>query len=774
MKGPVLAISLVLGAGVATFVMSLSTLDSLQRALDEYYERYRFADVFVHLKRAPEALRDRLAELTGVASIETRIAEFVTLDVPGMVEPGIGRLVSIPDHPRPGLNELYLRSGRYVEVGSGNEVVIGEAFATAHRLQPGDTISAIIGGRKQTLRIVGIALSPEFIYQFAPGELLPDDRRFAVLFMANTELAAAFGMRGAFNEAVVSLTPDAMEPEVLAQIDRLTAPYGGWGAYGRSDQASHRFVTNEMNELRSMTFVVPVVFLLVAAMLLNVVITRLIQTQRDQVAALKAFGYRPFEIGGHYLQFVLILVSFGVALGTVAGSWLGRGITEFYTQFFRFPIFEYHLDWRIVLVALAISTAAGVIGTWRSVAAAMRLPPAQAMRPEPPATFGPTLLERLGLQQWFSPLTRMYLRHLERRPIQSLITCLGIALATAILVLGNFTIDAVEHVIDTQFFLAQRQDVTLTLTEPGSGRAIEEVLALPGVRHAEGVRDLPVRLWSGHRQRRVMIQGIAAEGQLTRLLDTRQRLVRLPPEGLVLSAKLAELLHVQVGDSLRVEVMEGKRPVSEVLVAGLIDDFSGLSAYMDRRAVNRMMDEGELVSGLSLAVDQASLEPLFAVLKDSPRVAFTGVKSATVRSFRQTIAQNLMRMRTYTVLFATVIAVGVVYNSARITLAERTREFATLRVVGFTRGEVTAMLLSELGVLTLLGIPLGLIIGRGLAALVIRLAFNTEIFRIPLFIDWSTFGFAALVTLVGTCLSAIAMSRQIAHLDLVSVLKSRE
>jgi putative ABC transport system permease protein len=774
MKGQVLAICLVLAAGVATFVMSVSTLDSLRRTLDAYYERYRFADVFVHLKRAPNTLADRIADIPGVAQVQTRVVMDVTLDVAGLPEPAIGRLVSIPDRPRLGLNALYLRSGRYIEPGRGNEALVSEAFALAHGLEPGDRVLAVINGRKQPLRLVGVALSPEHIYQFAPGELLPDARRFGVLWMGYTELAAAFNIEGSFNDVALTLTRDAAEPEVLRRLDRVTGPYGGLGAYGRADQPSHQFVTNEMKELRGMALVIPVIFLAVAAFLLNVVVARLIQTQREQIAALKAFGYTRREVGWHYVKLVLVIVVLGVALGTLVGAWMGRGVTEMYTRFFRFPVFTYRLAGVIVLLAFAISAAAALAGTLAAVARAIALPPAEAMRPEPPATYHPLLLERIGLQRLFSPPARMMLRQLERRPLKALLTCLGIALAVSVLILGNFGLDAIEHVIDTQFYLAQRQDMTLTLVEPGPARLVRELAELPGVRHSEGFRTLPARLRSGHHARRVAIQGLDPQGQLNRLLDMERRAVPLPPGGLVLSAKLADILDVRVGDSVIVEVLEEKRPVSAVPVVGLLNDFSGLSAYMDIQAANDLMGEDPVVSGAFLAVDASRIDVLYTTLKNTPRAAAVSIKAATLRSFRQTIAENLLRMRTFTVLFAAVIAVGVVYNSARIALSETSRELATLRVIGFTRGEVAVILLGELALLTLAAIPLGLGLGYALAALVIRVAYDTELFRIPLAVSWFSYGFAAAVTLLAALFSGLIARRLLAQLDLVAVLKSKE
>lgn len=774
LRGPMLAVCLVMACGVATFVMSLSVLDSLRRTQAAYYERCRFADVFAHLKRAPAALAEALAEIPGVARVQTRVVEHVTLDVPGMAEPAVGRLISIPERPTPGLNELHLRRGRHIEPGRAGEVLVSEGFAAAHRLEPGDSVTAVINGRRQRLRIVGVALSPEYIYAIRTGDLLPDDRRFGVFWMGAADLEAAFDMKGAFNDLSASLSPHASETEALRRIDLLTAPYGGLGAYGRADQPSHKFVSNELKELRGMAMVVPVIFLAVAAFLLNIVLGRLIDSQREQIAALKAFGYTRWEVGSHYLQMALGAAGVGAAIGTAAGAWLGQGVTELYTRFFRFPVFSYRLENDTLLLALGVSAAAAALGTLGAVRRAMALPPAEAMRPEPPASYRPTLAERLGLARWLPPGGRMIVRNLGRRPWKALLTCFGIALAVAVMILGTFMKDALDHVLDLQFRLAQRQDLSLAFLEPASPSALHDIAHLPGVRRCEPFRSLSVRLRAGHRSRRLGLLGLRREGELFRLLDIEGHETTLPAEGVVLSAKLGEVLGVAVGDAVEVEVLEGRRPARQALVAGLIADFEGAAAYMDLRAVNRLMEEGDVLSGAFVAADADQTDALHRTLKNSARVASVTVKGAALRSFQRTIAENLLRMRTFNILFASAIAFGVVYNSARIALAERSRELATLRVIGFTRGEIAYLLLGELGLLTLAALPLGMAMGYGLAALVIQLAYDTELFRMPLRVDSATYAFAAAVALIAALLSGLSARRGLDRLDLVAVLKSKE
>lgn len=773
MKGQAVAIALVMACGVATFVMSLSTLDSLRRTMDTYYDRYRFAQVFLHLKRAPARLAAEFAEIPGVAQVQTRIVVDVSLDVPGLVEPAVGRLISIREHATPGLNDLYLRSGRRIEPGRTGEVLASEAFAAGNHLKPGDVVRAIINGRRQSLAMVGVALSPEYIYQIREGEILPDNQRFGVFWMGEEGLAAAFDMKGAFNDVALTLMPGASEPEVIRRLDRLTAPYGGLGAYARADQVSHRFVTNEMRELRGMSLVAPVIFLSVAAFLLNVVMSRLIGTQREQIAALKAFGYTRLEVGVHYLKLVLIVSVVGGGLGTLVGSILGQNLTLLYTRFFHFPVFEYHLPGRIVVLALAISFGAAVLGTLSAIRRAVILPPAEAMRPEPPAGYHPTLIERIVPRWLFSSGARMILRQLGRRPVKSALSCLGIALAVAVLVLGSFMADALDYLIDYEFHGVQRHDLTVTLVEATSAEALGDLKQLEGVVAIEPFRALPARLRLGHRARRLAILGLLPQGDLHRLLDQNWKHLPLPQDGLVLSAKLAEILHVHTGDTVTAEVLEGSRPSRPLRVAGLVSDLEGLSAYMDLRALNRLMREGPTVSGAYLKVDERRLDRLYTELKNMPKVAGVTVKEAALETFRDTVAENMMRMRAFNVAFACIIAFGVVYNTARISLSERSRELATLRVMGFTRGEISLILLGELALLTVTALPLGFVMGHAFAGLA-TMSLDTEMFRVPLVVRPATFAMAATVTLVSALVSGLVVRRRLDTLDLVAVLKTRE
>jgi putative ABC transport system permease protein len=770
-KGQAIAIAMVLAVGVAMLVMSLTTLHSLTVTMERYYTEHRFAHVWAYMVRAPKTLLPRITEIPGVSQVQARVMADVNLDLPDMIEPAIGRMISIPDRRRPMLNDLHLRQGRWIEPGRRGEVLVSESFARAHHLMPGDTVRAILNGRLRTLTIVGIALSPEYIYQIREGDLLPDDKRFGVFWMGETELAAAFDLEGSFNNLALTTLPGANRQEVIARLDRLTERYGGLGAFDRDDQTSHRLISGELEQLRAMAVITPVIFFAVALFLLNMVLSRIVGTQREQIAALKAFGYSRWEIGLHYLQFVLIIALFGSAIGVAAGAWFGSALTRFYANFFRFPTYDFILDWRIIVPTLLAGMAVAAIGAMAAVRRAVILPAAEAMRPEPPPEFRPTFIERLGVQAFLSQAARMVLRSLERQPFRASITTLGISFAAAVMILGSFNADVVDYLIDYEFHRVQRQDVTVTFVEPRSGRAERELAAMPGVLHAEGFRALPVRFRAGHRHERGAITGLDPNGALMQLMDDAEQDVALPRDGLLLTDKLADLLQVKAGDVVKVEVLERDRPVHDVLVAGVVRQFTGQGAWMDLAAVQRMMREQDQLSGAYLAVDPAHTEALYSQLKQTPGVAGVSVKLAAVDSFMELYAEIILTMRTFNILFGSIIAIGVVYNAARITFAERKHELATLRVIGFSRREVSAILFGELAILTLIAIPIGLIIGYWFAVAAVA-ALDTEDLRMPMVIEPSTYAMAATTVLVATFASALFVRRGIDKLDLVAVLKT--
>jgi putative ABC transport system permease protein len=748
-------------------------MDSLNATRDRFYGEYRFADVFASVKRAPESVKKQISGIPGVERVETRVVADVKLAIPGFDEPVTGRLVSVPETGEPVLNRLYLTKGRMVDPWRDDEVIVSQSFGEAHGFEPGDTFGAVINGRWKTLRITGFALSPEFVLQIRPGSISADFKRYGILWMSRRALGEAYDMDGAFNDLALTLSPLAQAEDVITRLDQILDRYGGLGAISRTDQMSHRFLTEEFRQLQRSAELYPTIFIAVAAFLLNVVITRIVGTERDQVAVLKAFGYANRDVGLHYAKLVLLIVLIGVAAGVATGVWLGRGLSNIYLEFYRFPELDYVLRPVVALGAAFITTGAGLLGTARAVWKAVSIPPAEAMRPEAPTRYGRTLIEKIGLGPVLSQPTRIIARNVERKPVKAAITVIGISLSCSIMIAGGFFGDAVDFMVNVQFEQSQKEDLTATFIEPTSRKAVHELEGLPGVEYAEVFRSVPVRFRHGYRTYRTSLEGIEPGLRLHLLLDSELRLVAVPPSGILMTDYLADLLHVRPGDIVTVEVLEGERPVRTVPVVAVLNQYIGVMSYMDLAALNRLLREGSSVSGAYLSTDPRHQAGIYRTLLEMPRVAGTTVRKDEIKNFYDTQAEAMLFFTLVATILAGVIAFGVVYNSARISLAERSRELASLRVLGYTRGEISYILLGELGLLTLAAIPPGFLIGNGLCAYVAR-AVESDLFRIPVVIEPSTYSLAAAVVISSAAFSGLIVRRRLDHLDLVGVLKTRE
>lgn len=769
-----LTIALVVASGVAGFVTSFSAVDSLDWSRETYYTQARFADVFATLKRAPLALERRLQDIAGAAHVQTGVAQIAPVSLPDVADPIIGQLVGLDVRNAQSLNVVQLRSGRMVQMQrtTGDiEVLVSEGFAIAHQLKLGDKMGALVNGRRKQLQMVGIALSPEYIFAGLGGS--PDQRGFGVFWMERQTLAAAYNMEGAFNQVAVRLAPGSSEGAVIDELDRVLAPYGGISAHGRDEQMSHMIVSSEIKEQRVMGTVLPSIFLGVAAFLLNVVLGRQIATQREQVAALKALGYDNATIGLHYLKLVLLIVGVGVLIGLAVGAWLGHWFIGIYAEAFRFPQLHFRVRAPLVLTAVVVALVAGVLATVNAIGATVRLAPAQAMRPPAPGVFRPMLLERWGLQHWLSPAVRMVVRGMERQALRTVLTVVGIAVAMAIVVTGAFWRDTIGALLDNQFHQVLRGDVTMAFMEAGPAGISQDVARLPFVTAVELSRNVPVQLKNANHEWRGVMQGKPQWPQLHRIVGLDHQAREVPMDGLLLTDRLAQRLQLQVGDSVRVEVLEGRRLTLNLPVVGVVSEMTGMSAYIERRTLNALLHEGNLVNQTIVSVERGHEAALLNSLKELPVVTVAFSKAAMLRNIEEVTARNVLVFSSILTVFAVIIAVGVVYNNARIALAERAWELASLRVLGFTRGEVSGFLLGELAIEIVLALPLGMLLGYGLARAIVELIKN-DAFYFPVAIHSATYAYAALCVLAAGTISALIVRRKVDALDLVGVLKTRE
>lgn len=769
----VAAVGAVLGCGIGLFVMATGTYGSLERSRDEYYASARMADVAVSVVRAPNRVAGTLEALPGVDAVEARVTGVGLVDLPGVSEPVSARFLSLPLGRPLRVNDLLLREGRLPSPARDAEIVVNEAFADANGLGPGDRLAAVIYGRRRVLEIVGVASSPEFVFAVAPGEVLPEPRRFGVFWMGTEGLARAFDLDGAFNDVVIRLSRDAEPRLAMDAIDRALAPHGGRGAYGRDRMISAQFLADELTSLRTMASVLPPIFLLVAVFLVNVSLSRLVATERSNIGLLKAFGYGDVAVAVHYAKFSLAFAAVGVGVGVAVGQVGGRFMADIYRAVYHLPDLRFEAGPAVYLGAVGVGVLAALLGSAQAVLGAIRLPPATALAPPAPTSFGGIGSAAERAARTLDAKSRMIVRRIVRFPRRSASTVVGIALALALLVTSQHFPVAMFRIVDVNFGMAQRMDVTVTFADTFDAAVLRGVRDLPGVLQVEPLRTAPVILSAGPRRQRDAILGLPEGAELNRILGEDLEALDPRTDGLTLAASLAKRLGVGIGDRVLVQATDGRRRSAEVPVVAIVEPYVGAPAYMEIEALNRLLQEPERVTSAYLLLDGRERRRFDARVKELPAIAGVTYADNAEASLRKLFSQGVGFFSTMFILFASLMAAGVAFSAARVTLAEQERDLATLRVLGFRRREASYVLLGEIGALLLLALPIGILVGSFLSRWLMA-QFETELFTFPYVVDPPAYGRSVLLVVAAVAGAALAVRLRVDRLDLVGVLKSRD
>jgi putative ABC transport system permease protein len=773
MRGQALAIAVVLAAASSTFILSMGVHRSLSETREAYYSENNFGDVFANMTRAPRHVIDQVAEIDGVQQAQGSILQYAILDFPDRVEAVRALLQSVDERGQDRINLVTLKAGRMPAPNQPGEVVVDEAFALANEVSPGDEFDAIIYGRMQRLKVVGIGLAPNYVNALAPGDIVPDDTRFGVFWMGEKALEAATDRAEAINALSVKLERGASEADVIRAIDQILEPYGGTGAYGRDDHPSHIFLDSELDQLEAMARIFPPVFLLVATFLVYVVLGRMIRTQRSLIGLFKAFGYSDGAVVWHYLKFAIAIAILATLLGAITGVWMARSLTELYARYYHFPILRFGFAPSVLFGAAALAIGSAAIGAISGVWSAARLTPAVAMSPPPPPVYRAGAVERFGQIAGFTAIGHMIVRHIARWPARSTMTIGGVALSMGLLFSTLQFIDSSEFMLESYFFRSQQQDISVTFTEARNEDVIFDLQQMPGVLRVEPVRGLSVEMSHANRLERTALEAIPPDAMLSARIDQEGNAIDMPPGGLMLSRRLADQLEVEPGDSVYVKMLGGRRTEAMLPVGAMVDEFIGARAYATDETISALTQDSAPVGAAMLLIDAAKRESILSDLKAMPVVLSIGDRDLEMTRFKEMIDDNINTMIFFYIAFASAIAVGVVYNSARILFSERAHELATLRVLGYHRLEVAVVLIGEIALLVVISVPFGLVTGYWLAQLMLRM-FGSDLFRLPFAPSNATYAESAIVVLIAAMLTAIVVARRVMRLDMVRVLKARD
>ena len=772
MRGQVMAVSVVVACGVTLFITMNGTLISIKETRSVYYERYKMADIWAPVSRAPMHKIEQLKNIEGVISAVGRISSAALIDMPSVSEPVRAKVVSLPRADEVAINDLYLKLGKMPNPQAANEIVVSDDYAEVHGLTIGDEIKVTLYGVKRRLKIIGMALSPEFVYSIPPGEMMPNPARFAILWMPYNVLANAYDLDGAFNEAVLKISSGVNKVAVLKAIDDTLEPYGSMGAYLRDKHISDEFISSELKQLEVIGSLIPYIFLGVAAFLLNIVITRIMEQERKQIGLMKAFGYRRFEIAFHYLAMAGVIVAIGVVIGWFGGARMGRGMANLYMDFYKFPLLIFEPGYMLYLKATLVAVGAAGLGTIFALRKMLILLPAVAMSPPMPTDYS-GLKFLTAKAKWMDQGLRIMLRHILRWPMRSLMTAFGIALGMAIMVGAQSTRVAMDKMIALQFDLVSKQDLTIIFNRPRDISIVHELSALKGVLKVEPYRMVRATISNGHIKRDQSVTGIVRGAELNVLVNEAVENVVPPAKGLILSTSLAEALQAELGDMIDIEARDGRQLKISLPFNKQVSTNLGTPAFAELGVLNAALGDGDWISGAYLSTDPNDLDGLYARIKEMAGVAGVFANKESRAGFKKTMDEVMGTMTFFNTIFASLIAIGVVFSSARISFSEREREIASLRVLGFTKGEVNVIMLGELALLTCLSFPMGAVMGYQLAATLAK-DMSSELFRVPVDVSLWAFGYAVSVVIIASIGAGLMMARQVSSLDMIVALKTRE
>ena len=750
--GLLFATTSLIAVGVMCFIYMRTAHRNLRLAQAQYYAEGRLADFWIDLKKLPLSELDLLADIKGISELRPRIQFFATVDLPRVREPINGQVLSVPDRRQPMINDLVLKRGSYFTDSRRNEVIVNDAFAREHKLYPGEIINLILNNQRQELFIVGTAISPEFVYLVGPGSLTPDPHHFGVFYLKQSFAEEVFDMEGAANQVLGMVSPELREnPEpILQQAERILSSYGVFNTLARKDQPSSRYLSDEIRGLGVFASIMPTIFLVVAALVLNILMSRLVDQQQTIIGTLKGLGYADSQIFMHYVKFAGTIGILGAAVGCAAGYGMSEFVTRLYRTFFEFPELANRFEPTIYLLGIAISLACSLGGAVHGARLALKLRPAEAMHVKPPAQGKTVWLEKITfLWQRLSFGWRMVFRNLIRNRLRTAVCLFAAAMGAGLMTTGFILYNATGYLIEFQFELIQRSDLDLSLEKERSIDVLEEARRLPGVNYAEPTLDVACDFSHGQYHRKGGITGLVQNPKLTVPRNSAAQPVRVPTSGVAMTRKMAEILHLEEGDSFTATPIKGLRQPITLTVAEIADSYLGLGVHTDITYLSHLIGEETAVTGVQLKVNSANAEKfeLYRQLKQMPALQAVNSRQDMLQNLKETLV-NMQRIFIGLItLFAGVIFFSSLLNTSLIGLAERKREVATLRVLGYGPFEIGGLFLRESMVVNALGTTLGLPLGYGLCQWIAHI-YNTDMFRFPVvtppIVFILTFGLAAL------------------------------
>jgi putative ABC transport system permease protein len=762
-SGQTAAVLTVIALGVMLFLASAAAYVDLRDSYSATRERLALADLHVEVEAVHPDDVARVARLSGVALADSR--SIVVAPVRIAARRVQLRLLSLPDDRDPILDRVLVTAG--VLPQGDDEILIEKHLARHHHLGPDDTVDLVAGGTSRRLRVSGVGVSAEYLWVARDAQdVMPSPDSFGVGWMRR---AALRGIHPTSDQLLIELAPGADPSEITRAIGLALGPERIGRVVSEDELVGVRLLQLDVDGSRGMAAFFPIFFLGIGAFIVASILARLVDAQRPLIGTLMALGVGRGRILGHYLTYGIALGGAGALIGVLAGVGLAPVMTRGYASELGIPFVSARAHGDLAAWGTLLGVGVGALAALLPAIHASREVPAAAMRPPRPTT---GRLARLVRRLPAPLLVRVAVRDILGRPFRSLTTALGVAAAVVVVVTTGGLLDSMRVTFTSTFDRAHREALRVDLVGPEpADEVVARLGAIDGVVASEGLLAGVVSLESSHGTAEAVLQGLDDEARLVRSVDADGTLVPPPPGGIVLTRALARALHVRRGDEVRV-TRRGSATSTTFRVAGLADAAMGPTASAPRDEVGAALGLEGMVTSVALAVDPAqasAAREAVAALPDAARV----VDAAQVRAQMATLMGLGWAMLGAMLLFASVLAAAILYNTASLGVLERRRDLATLRALGRTLRELGVELTIEHAVLAIAGIAIGLPIAF-LATKHLTSAFSSELFTLPFVVAPVT-----LIVAVGGILAILLVAqwpalRSVGRMELADAVRTRE
>ncbi|MCL2057227.1 MAG: FtsX-like permease family protein [Oscillospiraceae bacterium] len=744
---------------------------NLHGAMNALYEERKFGDGFAAVAQIPLSDIAKVEAVPGIREAAATVTIDVSVDRPGFDRTITLRLSSFDPADTSRINDFQILEGTQPH-NSG--ILLSEKFARASGYSVGDEITLVIGGDRVREIVTGLVLSPEYVYAIPDAsQMLPDFETFGFGFMPGARLGTLSGAAGTGNRVSFLLEDGAKYRNVEPLLEEILRPYGLIYLIPRDDQLSHAMLYMEIDVIGQMSTSMPFLFMALAVIILYIMLKRIIEQERTSIGTLKAMGFGNGTVMLLYISYGVIVGLLGGIAGASFGLALNAPMTGLMLEFFDLPAARVPPDFSLIMNGMAISLLSGASGAFMGTMGILRLSPSDAMRPPAPPTVTVDFVGRVPfLRAVLASHGYMAARNISRGRVRSAVVVFGLSVSFALMAFIASYGDMFDTLIFNQFTKVQLYNLRVSLKSPiPYTGAIESAYALEGVRRAEGILEISVELRNGHLRKSTVITAMEKSSALFYIYDNDLDITFEPPAGgVILASSLAKELNAVRGDVLTMRTPYTGGEDIPLPVEGIVNTGLGATGFMAIEGLWGLLGIPPSASGILL--DAHETMPIKDSLTDAENVAATldlDESMAVVEDMISTYIPLTYMMQ----LAGIAIAFAIITNTASISLSERKREYATMRVMGMHPREIGKVVAFEYWILFILAVPPGIwlesLFKRSIAGMV-----DNDVFSIPQSTGLASFATAAALCMLTIMLSNLSAARKISRFDMVEVLKERD